>query len=84
MGAYKQIDIELQDFDFSYCDLTNRDDVFDLVVDAQLVGRKLSPLMCDAIRFYMVEDSRTDGPLSRLWLNDEFVQAMGWHCANCG
>jgi len=79
MGVMKEIDIELQEFDFAYCDLSNRDDVFDLVVDAQLAGRKLSPLLLDAIRFYIVQDSWTDGPLVSLCRSDEFVKAMEWH-----
>lgn len=78
MGAMKAIDIELQEFDFAYCDLSNRDDVFDLIVDAQLTDTKLSKLLLRAVRFYLVEDSYRDGPLSSLWLSDEFVKALSW------
>lgn len=79
MGAMKAIDTELQEFDYNFCDLSNRDDVFDLVVDAQLMGRKLSTLLLDAIEFYIVQDSWHDGPLVSLCRSDEFVKAMAWH-----
>jgi len=76
MGAMKAIDTELQGLDFAYCDLSNRDDVFDLVVDSQLMNHQLSSLLMSAIRFYLEQDSYTNGPLANLSLNDEFVQAM--------
>lgn len=81
MGAMKDIDIELQDFNCDGYSLSNADDVFDLVVDAQLTNRKLSALLLSAIRYYLAEDSYTDGPLARLWLNGEFRDALEWHSA---
>jgi len=81
MGAIKEIYTELLELDCDTYSLSNRDDVFDLVVDAQLQGRKLSPLLMQAIRFYMVQDSYTNGPLAALWLNDEFRAAMEWHAS---
>lgn len=76
MGAYKEIDIELQELDMAYCDLGNRDDVFDLIVDAQLMNHQLSSLLMSAVRFYLEQDSYTNGPLANLSMCDEFVQAM--------
>jgi len=78
MGVMKEIDIELQELDFAYCDLSNRDDVFDLIVDAELTETKLSKLLLQAVRYYLVEDSFRDGPLASLWLSDEFVKALSW------
>jgi len=44
MGAYKTLDIELQELDCT-ADLYNSEDVFDLVVDTHLANKPLSRLM---------------------------------------
>ena len=44
MGVMKTIDIELQDMDVEV-DFGNYDDIFDLIVDAQLTNTFLSPLL---------------------------------------
>lgn len=78
MGAYKTLDIELQELDVE-ADLTNSEDVFDLVVDTHLSNKPLSRLMLIAIAYELVK------PTHR-WLmrNAEFVDCWDWHGANCG
>lgn len=78
MGAYKTLDIELQELDVE-ADLTNSEDVFDLVVDTHLANKPLSRLMLVAIAYELVK------PTHR-WLmrNAEFVDCWDWHGANCG
>lgn len=78
MGAYKTLDIEMQELDVE-ADLTNCEDVFDLVVDTHLANKPLSRLMLVAIAYELVK------PTHR-WLmrNAEFVDCWDWHGANCG
>lgn len=78
MGAYKTLDIELQDID-CVADLSNSEDVFDLVVDTHLANKALSRLMLTAIAYELVNPSHR-------WLmrNAEFVNCWDWHGANCG
>jgi len=78
MGAYKTLDIELQELDCE-ADLRNSEDVFDLVVDTHLSNKALSRLMLVAISYELVK------PTHRwLLLNAEFVDCWDWHGANCG
>lgn len=78
MGAYKTLDIELQELDVE-ADLTNSEDVFDLVVDTHLSNKPLSRLMLIAIAYELVKPSHR-------WLmrNAEFVDCWDWHGVNCG
>jgi hypothetical protein len=78
MGAYKTLDIELQELDADV-DFSNAEDVFDLVVDTHLSSVALSRLMLVAISYELVK------PTHR-WLlsNTEFVDCWDWHGANCG
>jgi hypothetical protein len=78
MGAYKTLDIELQELDADV-DFSNAEDVFDLVVDTHLSSVALSRLMLIAISYELVK------PTHR-WLlsNAEFVDCWDWHGANCG
>jgi len=78
MGAYKTLDIELQELDCE-ADLRNSEDVFDLVVDTHLSNKPLSRLMLVAISYELVKPSHK-------WLmrNAEFVDCWDWHGANCG
>jgi hypothetical protein len=78
MGAYKTLDIELQELDADV-DFSNAEDVFDLVVDTHLSSVALSRLMLVAISYELVK------PTHR-WLlsNAEFVDCWDWHGANCG
>jgi hypothetical protein len=78
MGAYKALDIELQELDADV-DFTNSEDVFDLVVDTHLCNKPLSRLMLIAIAYELVK------PTHRwLMLNSEFVDCWDWHSANNG
>ena len=74
MGAYKTLDIELQELD-AEVDFNKRDDVFDLVIDSKLSNVKLSPLMLKVIVSHINEYPHLQ-PL--MWL-PEFVEAMDWH-----
>lgn len=74
MGAFKQLDIEMQELNVD-CDITNSEDIFDLLVDMQLAGTKLSPLMLDAI----TEAMKADPSMVWLFASDEFAQAWSWH-----
>jgi len=78
MGAYKTLDIELQELNCE-ADLTNSEDVFDLVVDTHLSNKPLSRLMLTAIAYELVKPSHR-------WLmrNVEFVDCWDWHGVNCG
>jgi len=78
MGAYKTLDIELQELDVE-ADLRNSEDVFDLVVDTHLSNKPLSHLMLIAIAYELQK------PTHR-WLltNDEFMDCWDWHSANNG
>jgi len=79
MGVMKTLDIELQDLD-AEVDLTNSEDIFDLVVDTHLANKPLSRLMLLHIANSMIYDK------SFKWLmhNSEFVDCWDWHGANCG
>lgn len=79
MGAYKTLDIELQELDVE-ADLTNSEDVFDLVVDTHLANKPLSRLMLLQIAHSMIYEK------SFKWLmhNEEFVTCWDWHSANNG
>lgn len=74
MGVYKTLDIELQELDMEV-DFTNRDDIFDLVIDSKLSNVKLSPLMLKAIVSQINEYPHLQ-PL--MWFR-EFIEAMDWH-----
>lgn len=74
MGIYKDLDIELQELDMEI-DFTNRDDLFDLVVDSKLAGVKLSRYMLRFVLANIFGDDR----LSSLAFNEEFDDALGWH-----
>lgn len=78
MGAYKTLDIELQELDADV-DLRNSEDVFDLVIDTHLSNKPLSRLMLTAIAYELAK------PTHR-WLmrNDEFFDCWDWHSANNG
>ena len=78
MGAYKTLDIELQELDADV-DFGNAEDVFDLVVDTHLSNKALSHLMLTAIAYELVKPSHR-------WLmrNTEFVDCWDWHSANNG
>ena len=73
MGYMKQIDIELQDMDIEV-DFGNYDDIFDLIVDTQLAGVKLSPIMLQYIQYRMTESVH----LMSLMGLPEFVEALEW------
>lgn len=78
MGVMKALDIELQELD-AEVDLTNCEDVFDLVVDTHLSNKRLSKLMMLYIAHELVKPSHR-------WLlsNDEFMDCWDWHGASNG
>lgn len=78
MGAMKTLDIELQDLDIE-ADLTNSEDIFDLVVDTHLASTPLSALMMLFISHELVKSKNR-----WLLLNDEFMSCFDWHNANNG
>lgn len=79
MGVMKTLDIELQDLDCEV-DLTNSEDIFDLVVDTHLSNKPLSKMMLTYIAYQVSEYSE----MRWLFRNAEFVDCWDWHGANCG
>ncbi len=79
MGVMKSLDIELQELD-AEVDLTNADDVFDLVVDTRLSNKPLSRMM--QVYIASVAAERID--VRCLFGLDEFIDCWDWHGANCG
>lgn len=75
MGALKAIDIDLQAMD-NDIDFTNRDDIFDIVVDACLANYKLSMPTLKAVAAF-VFDTRLDD--FALYNCEEFADAFMWH-----
>lgn len=59
----------------------NTVDIFDMVVDSQLVGKKLPAGFCKAISERMYVDRR-GGDFAWLWGSDEFVDALDWNLSN--
>lgn len=55
--------------------LNNRDDVFDLIVDAAIHGNKITQQTLDAILNKLYEDRR-GGTLADLWASKEFMNAL--------
>jgi len=74
MGIMKTIAIELEELD-AEVDFNNFDDLFDLVIDTQLAGVKLSPTMLQ----YIVHSINEYPHLQGLRVNDEFRGAFDWH-----
>jgi hypothetical protein len=74
MGIMKTIAIELEELDADV-DFDNADDLFDLVIDTQLAGVKLSPTMLQ----YIVHSINEYPHLQWLRVNDEFRNAFDWH-----
>jgi hypothetical protein len=74
MGIYKTLDIELQELDMEI-NFTNRDDLFDMVIDSKLSGVKLSDLM----RKLIVNNIHQYVHLQPLMWNEEFVTSLEWH-----
>ena len=73
MGFMKTIDIELQDMNVEV-DFDNYDDIFDLIVDAQLTNTFLSPLLLSYVVSRLDDDERLNG----LYESIEFVEALEW------
>jgi hypothetical protein len=74
MGIMKTIAIELEELD-AEVDFDNADDLFDLVIDTQLAGVKLSPTMLQ----YIVYSINEYFHLQWLRVNDEFRNSFDWH-----
>ena len=74
MGIMKTIAIELEELD-AEVDFNNFDDLFDLVIDTQLAGVKLSPTMLQYIQHSMTESVH----LMSLMGLPEFADAIEWH-----
>jgi len=74
MGIMKAIAIELEELE-AEVDFDNADDLFDLVIDTQLAGVKLSPTMLQ----YIVHSINEYPHLQWLRVNDEFRGAFDWH-----
>jgi hypothetical protein len=74
MGIMKTIAIELEELD-AEVDFDNADDLFDLVIDTQLAGVKLSPTMLQ----YIVHSINEYPHLQGLRVNDEFRNSFDWH-----
>jgi hypothetical protein len=78
MGAYKAIAMELEELE-AEVNFDCADDIFDLVVDAQLGNTKLSPLMIRMIWGTLGLHSDSGNPIDRLWSIKEFRDVMAWH-----
>jgi hypothetical protein len=76
MGVYKTLDIELQELDMEV-NFSNKDDLFDLVIDSKLSNVKLSDLM----RKCVVSNIYENVHLQPLMWNEEFVTSLEWHYA---
>lgn len=79
MGAMKTLDLELQELD-AEVDITNADDVFDLVVDTRLSNKPLSHMM----QMYVASVAAERIEVRCLFGLAEFVDAWDWHSANNG
>lgn len=60
--------------------LNNRDDVFDVVVDATLASKVLARDLIEDICFGLYRDKR-GGELVDLYASDEFLTALDWQYA---
>lgn len=59
----------------------NTVDIFDMVVDSQLIGRRIPAGFAKAIYERMYVDRR-GGDFAWLWSSDEFVAALDWNMSN--
>ena len=78
MGYMKTLDLEFQELDCEV-ELSNSEDVFDLIVDTHLASTPVSRLMLTAISYELVKPSHR-----WLLLNDEFMACWDWHAASHG
>ena len=78
MGIMKTIAIELEELE-AEVDFDCADDIFDLVVDAQLGNTKLSPLMILMIWETIRLHTDSGDAIDRLWSIKEFRDVMAWH-----
>lgn len=80
MSVMSELDIELQELDVEV-DITNSEDVFDLIVDTRLANKPLSRMMLLYIASVVSDNLAMFG---WLFANAEFIDCWDWHSANNG